>query len=166
MSDSKNRSIIFAITFLLGVTAVVVWVAACPQFSGISVVLEDEITAAHELVRQSIKFENPDFFDGFRINSEFYVLPNGVTVRVTHENFDSPNHAHLKLQEKVTAAVTVLHREPKINLKGCQIGERVVMVSCSCMSKPEASITWTDDKTLISIESSSLSYALAYEMSL
>lgn len=113
---------------------------------------------------ESIQGERGKTEDGIPFSYHLYKSSDGVGVATTVENRESPIRASKALQRKIKKAVKIIERGPKLNEKGQQIGERVVVIFVPNDSyKEQASVLWTDGTQFYYIESSSLRHVLEFE---
>lgn len=164
MSDKSLRLIIAVATFAVGVIVVTIWLIAQRSYTMPVIVLADEVTAAHELVRQGVKFTNPQPINLVDGEEYIYSLPNGEVVSVVYNSYDSSERAKYELKKRTAKALKVLEQTPKLNDEGLQIGERVVAVIPHYDGSSRVSLLWTKGEDLISVEAQPLRYALAFEM--
>jgi hypothetical protein len=91
-------------------------------------------------------------------------LFDGVKLGTSSKKFASPDRAIEGLDKELNCAIKILERGPKFDSQGKKIGERVVAIIGSPISRePGAVVMWTDRSVLCRIQSTSLHHVLRFE---
>lgn len=120
---------------------------------------------------QDLKFTAGIIFDGERedggrFSVQVFDSSDGMRLTLRRDFFKSPAQANEKLQGDVKKAVEITERGPKVDESGKQIGERAVMIfvpNPKNENERHATVSWTENSTYYSIQSSSLRHVLEFE---
>lgn len=118
-----------------------------------------------ELTFKRILDGNAKSADGTRLAIHTYMASDGVRVALVSETHPSASSARLKLAERVKDAREVIIRGSKLDRKGKEIGERVV-IRFRAPEAPKnelAAVIWTEGRYLRYLESQSLHHVLELE---
>ncbi len=89
---------------------------------------------------------------------------NSRWLATSTEGYPTITKASQVFENRISKAVTLIERNQKSDQKGKRIGPRAVTISVNPENGEQfASVFWLDEKVIISIESTSLRYALESE---
>jgi hypothetical protein len=154
MRNNIFRLIVALLAFFVGAAGV--WLSGLyPQIENY---LVDKLSPSPELDPES-KFISLADVCGAGHNSHTYlIMTSGETLERTGELFASPALANQSLWGKLNSASEIVERTPVLDETGQQVGERVAARFAST-----ASILWTHNSVLASIDAPSLNLALEFE---
>jgi hypothetical protein len=104
----------------------------------------------------------PDGGGGFSVTR--HTSSYFVKLWFSHAGYPSAEKAEEVFQSRVSEAVRIIERTPKLDKEGRKVGERVVAIFFSQEHNEQyAAVFWTDKTILRSVYSSSLMHVLDFE---
>ncbi len=154
MPNKIIRLTVALLAFLIGAAGV--WVSGV--YPKIESYLIERLSPSLELDPES-KFILQASFSGTAASSQIYLIfTTGGMLERSGEAFPTPLAANQALQRKVNSASEIIERTPVLDEEGRQVGERVVALYSS-----GASILWTYNTVLASINAPTVQLALEFE---
>ena len=155
------RLAVALLTFTVGVAAAWLWFFACqasPDELEVTEKISAPVPSRRERTIVSGMAGEGISEDGYPTSFVDYEYSDGTSIHQLSVFYKSPKRAKSELQKRLKEAVEIIRREPVLDEKGRQVGERVVATFAPYKdsSAVRAELLWTEGARYVSQRRSSL----------